>query len=221
MMKHLSYHSIMRLKFLSEILIFQRTNNRPKCDIQSIRKIILSAKEKHLKPVKIQFNYYKHQKNPWISMGIINTIKFRDKMYKRLRLTNCDSPMYETLEKYLKNYNSILQRNINAANFFYYESKFNKNVSNIKQVWTTINELFNKCNKKKFQSYFIINGDKIDNKEDIANNFNSFFQNIGPTLSANIPLHKNITIKIFFKEKIAFSFQFSLLAQETVSKIIN
>ena len=31
-------------------------------------------------------------------MGIINSIKFRDKMYKRLRLTNCDSPMYETLE---------------------------------------------------------------------------------------------------------------------------
>ena len=66
-----------------------------------------------------------------------------------------------------------------------------------------------------------MNGDKIDNKEDIANNFNSFFQNIGPTLSANIPQHKNITIKIFFKEKIAFSsFQFNLLEQETVSKII-
>ena len=48
-------------------------------------------------------------------MGIINSIKFRDKMYKRLRLTNCDSPMYETLEKNLKNYNCILQRNINAA----------------------------------------------------------------------------------------------------------
>ena len=32
-------------------------------------------------------------------MGIINSIKFRDKKYKRLRLTTCDSPMYETLEK--------------------------------------------------------------------------------------------------------------------------
>ena len=63
-------------------------------------------------------------------------------------------------------------------------------------------------NKKEFPSY-IINGDKIDNKEDIANNFNSFFQNIGPTLSANIPQHKNITIKTFLKEKIAFSFEFT------------
>ena len=69
-------------------------------------------------------------------------------MYKRLRLTNCDSPMYETLEKNLKNYNSILQRNINVTKKIYYESKFNKYmyVSNIKQTWTTINELLNKCN---------------------------------------------------------------------------
>ena len=49
--------------------------------------------------------------------------------------------------------------------------------------------------QKWFPSYFLINGDKIDNKEDIANNINSFFQNIGPTLSASIPQHKNITIK--------------------------
>ena len=36
--------------------------------------------------------------------------------------------MYETLAKNLKNYNSILQRNINAAKFVYYQSQFNKYV---------------------------------------------------------------------------------------------
>ena len=68
-------------------------------------------------------------------------------MYKRLRLTNWDSLMYETKEKNIKNYNCILQRNINAVSVFYYESKFNKDVSNIKQTWTTIKDLRNKCNK--------------------------------------------------------------------------
>ena len=134
-------------------------------------------------------------------MGIIHSIKFRDKMYKHLRLTNSDSPMYETLEKNLKNFNCILQRNISTANIIYYESKLNKYTSNVKQIWTTINELLNKCSKKRFPSYFIINGDKIDNKEDIANNFNSFFQIIGPTFSANIPQHKDKTIQTFLKEK--------------------
>ena len=82
-----------------------------------------------------------------------------------------------------------------------YESKFTRYVSNIKQTLTTINELLNKCNNKiEFPSYLILNGDKIDNKEDIAN---TFFQNIGPTLSANIPQQKNI-IKTFLKENSIF-----------------
>ena len=37
----------------------------------------------------------------------------------------------------------------------------------------------------------------------------------------NNPQHKNITIKTFLKEKITFSFGFSLLEQETVFKIIS
>ena len=103
-----------------------------------------------------------------------------------------------------------------------YESKLNKYISNIWQNWTAANELLNKCNNEKdFPSYFIINGDKIDNKEDIGNNFNYFFQNIGPTISANIPQHEDNIIKTFLKEKITFFFQFSLLEQGTVSKIIN
>ena len=118
--------------------------------------------------MKTKLNHYKHKKNPWISKGIINSIEFGDKMYGHLRLTNCDSPMYETLEKN-KHYNCILQRKINAAKSLCYESKFNKYVSNIKQTWITINELLNKCNNKnEFPSYFMINGDKIDNKQDIA-----------------------------------------------------
>ena len=187
------------LSFYNEIEISLRNTNfpnelttDPNVTYNLLEKNILSAKEKHMKPVKTKLNHYKHKKNPGITMGIINSIKFRDKMYKRLRLTNSDSPMYETLEKNLKNFNCILQRNINTAKNIYYESKFNECISNIKQTWTTINELLKKCNNKKdFPSYFIINGDKIDNKEDIANNFNSFFQNIGPTFSANIPQHKD------------------------------
>ena len=87
----------------------------PNVTYNLLGKIILSAKEKHLNPMKTKLNHYKHKKNPWVNVGIINTIKCRDKMYKHLRLTNCASPMYETLENNLENYNCILQRNINAV----------------------------------------------------------------------------------------------------------
>ena len=68
-MKLLSYHSVMRLKFLSEIPIFQMNQ-------QQIRMWHTIAKEKHLKPVKTKLNHYKDKKNPWISMDVINSIRF-------------------------------------------------------------------------------------------------------------------------------------------------
>ena len=71
----------------------------PNVTYNLLEKIILSAKEKHLKPVKTKLNQYKHKNNPWISMVIINSIRFRDTIYKPRRLTNCDSPMYQMLEK--------------------------------------------------------------------------------------------------------------------------
>ena len=63
-------------------------------------------------------------------MSFINSIKFRDKMYERPRLTNSDSPMYETLDKNLKNFNCILQRDMNTAIFF----TMNHNLTNIYQI---------------------------------------------------------------------------------------
>ena len=37
----------------------------------------LSAKENHLNPRKVKINRYKHKKTPWITKGILNSVKFR------------------------------------------------------------------------------------------------------------------------------------------------
>ena len=70
-------------------------------------------------------------------------------MYKSLRLTNCDSPMYEKLEKNPQELKFQPPKKYKCCFFFYFESKFNKYVSNIKQTWSTINEVLNKCKNKK------------------------------------------------------------------------
>ena len=83
------------LSFYTEIEISLRNTNfpnelttYPNVTDNLFWKYILTALEKHLKPVKTKLNHYKHKKNPWITMGITNSIKFRDKMYKRIKLTN-------------------------------------------------------------------------------------------------------------------------------------
>ena len=67
-------------------------------------------------------------------MDIINSIKFEDKMYKHFRLRKCDSLMYETVDKTLR-ITIASSKEIHMLLEIYYESNFDKSVSNIKQSW--------------------------------------------------------------------------------------
>ena len=51
-------------------------------------------------------NKYKHKKTKWVSNGILKSIKFRDWIYKKLRMTK--SAGYLTININLKTYNNIL-----------------------------------------------------------------------------------------------------------------
>ena len=84
-------------------------------------------------------------------MDIINSIKVRDKMYKRLRLTNSDS---STLEKNLKNYNCIPQRNIDAAKTFTMRQNL-RNMYEILKTWNIINELLNKIHNETISHHIL------------------------------------------------------------------
>ena len=46
-----------------------------------IEKTILEAKEKHLPSKIVRFNKYRHKISPWITNGILASIRHRDKLY--------------------------------------------------------------------------------------------------------------------------------------------
>ena len=187
-----------------------------------LEQTIKDAQELHVKPKLIKFKRYKHKISPWITPGILNSIKFRDRLYKKLRGTDPESPLYCTLHTNLRTFRSILQRNIKLAKLNYYGNKFNKNVSNTKQTWSTINEILNKCNnKKEFPTYFTINSVEIRNKSEIANNFNSFFSNIGPDLSKKISVTSEKNVNTFLKKKVTVNFDFEPATIASIQKIID
>lgn len=197
-------------------------NTDPNVTYATLKGIITSAKDNHLQPKTVRFHRYKHKKSPWITKGIINSIKFRDKLYKRLRDTDPDTDQYRTLETNLRTYKVILKRNICAAKTNYYEHQFNKHINNIKKTWGTINELLNKCkNKKEFPSYFTVNGDNIHDKQEIANNFNNFFVSIGPNFSNKIRNHDNKSVNDFLTGKHAQTFNFETVNVDDVKKIMD
>ena len=55
--------------------------------------IISNAKHKHLQPAKVRFKRCKHKLSPWMTKGILVSIKLRDKLFGRLVNTRNTSPL--------------------------------------------------------------------------------------------------------------------------------
>ena len=73
----------------------------------------------------VKFNKYKHQKSTLITEGLLISIRYRDKLYKKQKITNPESSDYGILLVNLKTYNGILKTSIRKAKQLYYDECFN------------------------------------------------------------------------------------------------
>ena len=69
----------------------------------------------------------------------------------------------------------------------HYENRFQSCRNNLKKSWDIIREVINKCKTKPIQHKFNVNGQITNDEMTIATRFNTFFTNIGSTLSNKIP----------------------------------
>ena len=170
-------------KFYDEINntdIMQRLNTNsdhdPNANYEILENILCDARERFLPEKTVKFNKYKHKRSPWITLGILRSIKFRDNLYKKLKSTPFDSLEYINTKQNLKVYNQILKRNICQLKQNYYYSQFEKFKKDIRKTWDTIKVVLNiNKNKKNFPLFFLIDNKKTTNKNEIAERFNTFF----------------------------------------------
>ena len=159
------------------------SNANPNLNYYIIYKDILRSKNKHMPGKLVKFYKYKHTKSTWITQGLLKSIRYRNKLYKQLKLTNPNSPNYETISINLQTYNGILKTNIHAAKQIYFESCFNRFKNDIRNSWKTMNDFLSKTKtQNKFPTFFKENYEKITDKKDIANKLNIVFTNIAQTL---------------------------------------
>ena len=166
-------------------------------------------------------NKYKHTKSPWITQGLLKSIRYRDKLYKQLKLTNPDTVEYEVLKINLKSYNAILKRSFRIAKQNYFETCFNKFKSDIKNTWKTINEILCKDKTKKHYQHFKEAESIIVDEVDIANKFNAFFTEIGPNLASNIKYQGHFDHSHYLKTVFTFKPVEEEIISRTTMKLAN
>ena len=143
----------------------------------------------------------KSEGSPWLNENIKKLSHHRDFLKKKSMQLN--SPAYHEACKRCKNQVTTLIRETKAS---YYKTNL-ENCTNNKDGWNYMNELLN----RKSQTT-IINEIKADEKtitgnQNIANEFNAFFCEIGRILCEDIPPNNDDPLQYLTPSKGEFSFR--------------
>jgi len=194
----------------------------PNANYEILHNLLLQGMNKHLPIKTVRFNKYKHKKNKWVTTGLLHSIRFRDKLYKRVISAQPNTQEYVTLRTNLKTYNKILRKSIRLAKKQYYETSFLKFRNDIKQTWITIKGILNKSNdSKSFPKYFFIDNRYMSDPNTIANEFNKYYIEIGPKLATSITPPVNQSFTDYLKSPVTNEFRFQYISEDAVNKIID
>ena len=132
----------------------------------------------------------KRKLKPWMTAGILTSIKRRDVLYKkysahRRQCAKHNLPENPELRRRFVSYRNWVNRLVKTQRESYYEHEL-KNSPSPKKSWAIINELTQRKIKNNHKiSELIVNNRKITDKTEIANVLNEYFINVASNLATN------------------------------------
>jgi len=161
----------------SDVLQMTDVNEAYNCFMKNYQ----SALDMHIPLKSVRFNRFKHKASPWITRGILNSLKTKSKLYKKKEKTKTSV----NIASYNK-YRNTLNKVIKTAKKMYWETKFQESLNDIKETWKHINSLIKKHSNQNIPKYFTHHGKLLKNPHEIANAFNDYYINIGHSIANTI-----------------------------------
>lgn len=123
------------------------------------------------------------ENNYWVTFEYIRKIKYRDKLYRRMKIF--PNEYTEREFKKIKNEANDMRKKLQKE---YAEKKLWEASGDCRKTWSVLNELCNKKSSKKRIIDHVINkkGQNINNDKEIATSFNEHFSSIGQYLASKI-----------------------------------
>ena len=122
----------------------------------------------------------KRFEKPWLTTGLINSIKNKNKMLKMVKLG------FATEDRY-KGYKNKLVNLLKIAKKKYYTNLFNSFKTNMKKLWRAVNSLTNKSSRQSKTDSLIVNNKILTKPYDMCEAYNHFFVNAAPQLQEKLP----------------------------------
>ena len=142
--------------------------------------------------------YHKIRKEPWVSFGLLVSMKKEKRLYKNTLGKHASN---EALEKY-QNYNCVLKKVKRHAKRNYYINKCNEFKKNTKKLWQTINHVVGKAPDKSCSiKYLSIAGCKVHDATKVTNHLNHHFANVGESFAKMNPQIKSQLEILSFKNQ--------------------
>ena len=132
--------------------------------------------------------YKLSKKKPWITKGLLKSIKTRNKMFDTLCKQNFAN---KTLYLKYKKYKNLLTRLQDKAKINYYRHSFNVNKNDLTDAWKLINEIINQKDPSKFSCNIRHFDTSISCEKSICDILNNHIVNVGPNLANSIPSYAN------------------------------
>ena len=216
---------------LSQLQFDSCLTTNPNTDYNKVENILVSSYEECIPLIKSKVTKYTHKNSPWMTQGLLNSIKTRDILYKKLVRTKSDSPSYTVKQQKLREHKLVLNKLLRKAKREYYASQFAKLSNDCKKTWKLLHEITgHKPQKTEPPSYFKKKIErhnesdaitiKITDDKTIANEFNNYFANVGPKLSSKIHYSGKKTVEYFLRAPTTQRFEFKLTTDEEVLNLI-
>ena len=172
---------------------------------------------RHAPLKKLSPKEIKLKSKPWLSTDILKMIRIRNKIFARKKR----QPNNMNCKRLYNLFRNRVNVELKKSKKRYYVDYFTEHVNNIKKTWDGIKNIVNLKKTPKRTTQLNIRGKIIDNNNEIATNFNSFFVNVGPSTEKSIPKVPNIVPSKFLKNRNQVNFVIAHVSNEEILEIIN
>ena len=157
---------------------------------------LLNSEYRKFYQIKVKYLSKNRIKKPWLTSGIIQSIRNKSKYFKMHKLGFVS-------KEFNNMYRNQLLNLIRKSKYDYFNKVFNQNKNNLSQSWKVISNLMGRSVKNSNIKELIIDGVKEKNDLEMAELFNGFFTSVGSQIHASIS-NSNTNMEMSFSNPNSF-----------------